>query len=330
MDTIETRSEDSPERSLPSGESLSFDELVNRLNDGIRVSYIEQITRTDPSEDLYNVETNDNFRCTIDREQLQILINNGAVSDTIQNTLFPQLIQPNPSSLRVSETTSRFRGALWFNAIEKTRITLAGVGGIGSYVAFLLSRIHPLGIQLYDPDIVEEGNLSGQLYSKNSIGKYKVEEIAKFMRTYSNYYGIVASRSAFSIDSAVKGVAICGFDNMTARRTFFYVWRSLPDEERELFIDGRLSAEEFQVIAIQGDDEDNMKEYEKNWLFDDSEAEAEVCSYKQTSYMANMIASVMVNILVNYIANKQSPLMPYEVPFLTTYSGNNMFFKVRV
>jgi hypothetical protein len=62
-------------------------------------------------------------------------------------------------------------------------------------------------------------------------------------------------------------------------------------------------------------------------LFDDSEAEETICSYKQTSFCANMIASVMVNCFVNFIANQCNPLIPRDVPFFTEYDASMMFFK---
>ena len=99
------------------------------------------------------------------------------------------------------------------------------------------------------------------------------------------------------------------------------------DKEKCLFIDGRLNAEEFQVLAIQGNDERAIKEYKEKWLFNDSEVEEAVCSYKQTTFMANMSASVMVNIFVNFVANECNPIFPRDVPFFTSYSADTMFTK---
>lgn len=91
-----------------------------------------------------------------------------------------------------------------------------------------------------------------------------------------------------------------------------------------------MAAEEFQVFAIQGDDIRAMKLYEEEWLFCDSEAEETLCSYKQTSFMANMIGSVMVNLFVNFVANECDPIFPRDVPFLTTYDASTMYFKVEI
>ena len=103
----------------------------------------------------------------------------------------------------------------------------------------------------------------------------------------------------------------------------------MPIEERKncLFIDGRLAAEEFQVLCIKGDDTYNIKRYNKEFLFSDREADETICSYKQTTFMANMIASVMVNLFVNFVANQCEPLIDRDLPFYTDYNAENMFYK---
>lgn len=243
-------------------------------------------------------------------------------------------IPVNSSSILVSETTSRFSSALWFNAVQAKTVTLAGLGGIGSYVAFLLSRLNVHALSLYDDDIVEAGNLSGQLYSSNDIGGAKVHKIGDMIAKYSNYYNYNSFNERFTEHSAPNDIMICGFDNMEARRTFYNRWKRWVDGKTEeakkdcLFIDGRLAAESFQVLCIRGDDAYNMKRYEQEFLFDDSEAEQTICSYKQTTFMANMIASVMVNLFVNYCANLCDPLIPRDLPFFTEYTAETMFFKV--
>lgn len=70
-----------------------------------------------------------------------------------------------------------------------------------------------------------------------------------------------------------------------------------------------------------------MKKYEEEYLFSDEEADPTICSYKQTTYMSNMIGSIMVNLLSNHAANLCDPLIPRDLPFLTTYSAELMLLK---
>lgn len=247
-----------------------------------------------------------------------------------------QVIVPNSPSLLVEESSSRFSSAVWYNAVRSKKIILAGVGGIGSYVAFLLSRMKPQTILMYDPDIVEEANMSGQLYSKKDIGNAKVDSMSAMMADYSGYYNTMCINSRYEAGSTTDDIMICGFDNMAARRTFFISWlqhvQSLSVEDRKkcLFIDGRLAAEEFQVFCITGDDVYHQQKYNHEYLFSDREADETICSYKQTSHCANMIGSVMVNLFVNFVANECDPLIPRDLPFLTSYDAERMYFKTEI
>lgn len=242
-------------------------------------------------------------------------------------------IPTNSGSLLIDESTSRFSSAIWYEAIQKKTIVLAGVGGIGSHLGFLLARMKPAALFIYDPDIVETVNMSGQLYSREDVGNYKVNALSVMISKYCDYNNVFAIPERFDESNDASDIMICGFDNMAARKIFFNKWldhvRSKSEAERAncLYIDGRLAAEELQVLCIKGDDEFNINRYEKEFLFSDTEADVTVCSYKQTTFMANMIASVMVNLFVNFVANQCEPLIDRDLPFYTTYSAETMYYK---
>jgi pyoverdine/dityrosine biosynthesis protein Dit1 len=90
-----------------------------------------------------------------------------------------------------------------------------------------------------------------------------------------------------------------------------------------LFIDGRLNAEKFQVISITGEDYYNMKKYIKEFLFADTAVTDALCSYKQTTYCAAMIASLMCNVFVNFMCNSDAR----PVIFFQEYDAEIMSLK---
>lgn len=247
-----------------------------------------------------------------------------------------QEIPTNSATLLVDEATSRFSSAIWYDNIKKKTVTLAGVGGIGSYVGFLLARMKPAFMFIYDDDIVEAVNMSGQLYGQSDLGRPKVSALAGMIRNYAGYGNVFAMTERFTNESEASDIMICGFDNMAARRLFFNKWvnhvQSKPEEERKncLFIDGRLAAEEFQILCIKGDDEYNINRYNNEFLFSDAEADVTICSYKQTTFCANMIASYMVNLFVNFCANQCEPIIDRDLPFLTTYNAETMYLKTEI
>lgn len=280
--------------------------------------------RTDSS-----VEDNgDSISFELSEEEQAIL--DQAVEDAHQE------IPTNSATLLVDEATSRFSSAIWYENIQKKTVTLAGVGGIGSYVGFLLARMKPAFMFIYDDDIVEAVNMSGQLYGQSDLGRPKVSALAGMIRNYAGYGGVFAMTERFTDESEASDIMICGFDNMAARRLFFNKWvnhvQSKPEEERKncLFIDGRLAAEEFQILCIKGDDEYNINRYNDEFLFSDAEADVTICSYKQTTFCANMIASYMVNLFVNFCANQCEPIINRDLPFLTTYNAETMYLKTEI
>lgn len=254
------------------------------------------------------------------------------IDEMVSQSLVEDEIPKNSETLLISEETSRFNSAIWFDKTRKQDVTIAGLGGIGSYVVFMLSRLDVNTMTLYDPDKVERVNLSGQLYNSNQIGDYKVDAAANMIANYSNYYSFVAKHEKLDENSMISKVTICGFDNMKARKDAFRNWTNfvarLPEEERGecLFIDGRLAAEELQVFCIKGDDTDGERRYEP-YLFSDSQAAPTVCSYKQTTFMANMIGSIIVNLFINFVANQCNPLIDRDLPFYTEYNAETMYFK---
>lgn len=252
-----------------------------------------------------------------------------------QQDIEEEPIMTEEESIQALATTKnlRFKGADWYENAREASIIVAGIGGIGGWLTLFLSRINPYNITIFDNDTVSLVNMAGQFYSMNSIGKTKVKALQDLCTEMSDYRSIIAFDERYTVDSLTSDIMMCGFDNMYARHIFYTNWKKhitgLTPEEREkcLFVDGRLLMEEFQVLAITGNDIESMQEYESKFLFSDSEMYTPMCSAKQTSHMAAIIASIMVNILTNFLAPAKDWEIPRKVPFLTEYDAPSMLFK---
>ena len=303
---------------------MTTSEIENRVEES-RESLEEAIEEFNSVEEYENALQNLDNESPLTEEEQAIL--NQAVEEAHQE------IPLNSATLLIDETTSRFSSASWYDKIQEKTVIIAGIGGIGSWFSLLLSRMKPLSIFVYDDDIVEAVNMSGQLYSQSDIEKFKVHAIANTIKNYANYNSIFAVNDKFTDESEAGDIMICGFDNMVARRTFFNKWKnhvqSKPEEERKncLFIDGRLEAEIFQILCIRGDDEYNIKRYNDEFLFSDLDVNEAVCSYKQTTFCASMIASYMANLLINFCTNQTNPIIDRDLPFFTTYNAETMYLK---
>lgn len=213
----------------------------------------------------------------------------------------------------------RFSDAKWLQE-PSPNITIGGVGGIGSWLAFFLGRIgFPLIV--YETDTIDETNMGGQLYATRHIGISKTEALIENLESFSNFSSIV-TLDKFEEGSMVTPFVFSCFDNMKARKDMFESWKKL--ENKELFIDGRMLAESFQIYCVTPD---KIADYEVT-LFDDSEVPDLACSYKATSHCGAMISSNMVAILTNYLTNRNTGRELRYIPFNISMEISLMKYEV--
>lgn len=195
-----------------------------------------------------------------------------------------------------------------------------------SWTSLLLARAGFKPI-VYDFDLLEEHNISGQLhrYSDAKRGVSKVESIANTIKDYCDE-DILTKDEEYTLESGSDHYVFSCFDNMKARKEMFeswcaYVdfWKNDTDEDKNestpIFIDGRLSAESMQIFCVTPNEIESYKEY----LFEDSEVEDLPCTFKQTSHAAAMIASHIVGFFTNHINNQRKDSIKRNIPFYWEY-----------
>lgn len=199
--------------------------------------------------------------------------------------------------------------------VSATKITIGGAGGIGSFLCQWLVRQRPQLITIYDHDTYEEVNSGSQLMMNSHIGANKAEVAVELALEMSQYYEVY-SRGKYEPGRAVAPYTFACFDNIDARRMMFVKW--LENNTNELFIDGRLLMESFEIFTIPRSDQARIAEYEK-WLFKDEEIEEAACTMKATTHCGAMIAAMMVGQFNNYLANKAFGEEVNALPFHIRY-----------
>lgn len=237
----------------------------------------------------------------------------------------------NPSKLKKMKRVTRFSDLDW--ASEIRNIFIVGAGGIGSYTIFNLSRIGHI-LYICDFDTVDETNtIGGQLYRTKDINKLKVVAISEICEEFGCINSIDPIQHKYDEELGMTDICITGLDNMKARKEVYYAWKNHLYEsvhpEDCLFIDGRLIAELSEVFTIKGDDGEGMKDYEENWLFEDSEVEDLSCTAKQTSFMAMNIASLITATLCNFLTNRKLSVDFREVPFHQRFYSPLLDYKIK-
>ena len=211
----------------------------------------------------------------------------------------------------------RFSELMWYDPDHD--IIVGGVGGIGSWLAFLLARAG-YRLHLFDDDHIDETNMAGQLYQLSDIGTNKAAALKSSISLYSGDRE-VDTYGRYGEDSVACPIMFSGFDNMAGRKVLFENWAA--QEDRSIFIDGRMSAESFQVYTVVKGREDDYRET----LFEDSDVEEQPCSAKATSHTAAIIGGVMMSILTNHMSNIKAEMELKDVPFKTTFEIPLMNFK---
>lgn len=310
-------------------EILQSNNITQEPNDDTEVENIEESTE-EPTDTTVNTEAAleaevENTDTTEDSST-----DNAQPEEPVNDFTIPE----NSPTILIDDSTARFSGAEWYEAIQRAEVIIAGLGGIGSHLALQIGRMHPNKMVLYDDDTVDTVNMSGQLYPMHSVGTPKTTAMMNQLRKYASIHNVFAVENKFTYDSVPADIMLCGFDNMEARKTYFNSWlrhvKTKATEEQKakcLYIDGRLSMDTLQVLCITGNDEYCINRYQNEFLFSDEEADATVCSMKQTTYMACMIGAIMTNLFTNFIANSIDPVIPYSLPFFTEYNAQFMMFK---
>lgn len=107
--------------------------------------------------------------------------------------------------------------------LAEAKVLVVGTGGLGSPVAYALTRAGTGTIGLLDYDTVDISNLNRQiLHSASRLGLPKVESAAVFLRRLNPNVNLIKHNTAFKADNALKiineyDVIIDGVDNFPAR-----------------------------------------------------------------------------------------------------------------
>ncbi len=220
----------------------------------------------------------------------------------------------------------RFSEAPWSNKIKD--VLVAGVGGIGSNLAYVLARMGIPHMTLIDPDYVEEANLGAQMFDLEDIGKPKVIAVKRKIKAFSPdtaiyVYDDYIDERFLSIDGLNYDAIFSCFDNMQARKILFNKWKEVyyrnkldSDYPYCIYIDARMEAETLQIYAVY--DDETIVSYEET-LFDDSIIEDLPCNFKSTTHTSFITSGLMVAILSNYITNASLKAKIRAVPFKTEF-----------
>ena len=232
----------------------------------------------------------------------------------------------------MTEKRLRFIDAEWAQDITFQDVILGGIGGIGSWLALLLSRVNVRSLLIFENDIVNFHNIGGQLYGIDDVGKSKYDSLIKTILNFSapvetsifpgrRLEKYMLKDASNTLKVLNPSIVFSAFDNMSAREMLFNLWLDIPNED-SVFIDGRMGAESFQVFTVKKD-KDIIERYKAS-LFSDEEVPEDICTLRATTHNGMTCASVMLSSALNFITNlRYSNSRPYDFELLV--SLNQLF-----
>lgn len=219
----------------------------------------------------------------------------------------------------VKSRFDRFKDAIWFKQTKDMAVLIGGCGGIGSWLSLLLNRAGLMPL-IFDDDKLEEHNIGGQLMKTRHIGSTKVKAIAEVLSEFTGEQQYHIFSRKIDADSMTNPYSFSAFDNMEARKIMFENWiKDYANDPKAIFIDGRLTAEHYEILCVRSKDKEAIDKYRNEFLFLDSEVEDAPCTLKQTSHMAAMIGAHMCGLFTNHLSNLEVEDNVFEVPFFTSY-----------
>lgn len=92
--------------------------------------------------------------------------------------------------------------------LQKLKVGVAGLGGMGSNIAEILVRLGVGGIKIADPDIIERSNINRQVIANSStIGKKKAQASAAELRNIAEDYELVVYDDGITEDNVAEFVS---------------------------------------------------------------------------------------------------------------------------
>jgi tRNA A37 threonylcarbamoyladenosine dehydratase len=185
------------------------------------------------------------------------------------------------------------------SALDNYKVTVIGVGGIGSPTVIALAKMGISQITVYDYDFVESHNLPNQIYRISDLGKPKVEALKEVVADYAGI-DIVAKMERFE-NQQLSGIVISGVDSMAARKTIWDKVRynvSVP-----MYIEARMGAEVCRIHSVKPLDPTNVRWYEST-LYSDDDALDLPCTERAIIYTVFMISGLIVRQVKNFVNNQ--------------------------
>lgn len=204
---------------------------------------------------------------------------------------------------------------------QTTPVVLIGAGSIGSAIGVMLAKLGVQHLTIFDPDTIEDHNLSNQLFPRSALSNNKAEALKDFLELLAPTEGTVSINAQNNVwdNETIAPVVIVAVDSMSTRKEIYEVLKTKYGVIT--MVDTRMGGEKMRLYAGRPSDPGFQSFYEAN-LYDDSEADELPCTARTIVYNVFSVAGLVGSILKkSWIGEPYAREIIFDLDSLGFYKG---------
>lgn len=198
--------------------------------------------------------------------------------------------------------------------IRKTKIVVFGAGSIGSLLVHGLAKTGFTNLEVWDYDVIEDGNTAPQLYGQDDIGKFKVDALAEIIKRTTGT--VITTKNEKVTEQTIllpepHTIYFCAFDSLEARLLVFNKLKLFPI----MWGESRIGRFDLRYYFVDTTDDKWLKEYEET--LDLKGPRDDLKCGEKTNFPANMFLSgAIIAQILNFIEGRD---------YVQAYIGNLLY-----
>lgn len=214
-------------------------------------------------------------------------------------------------------------GLLSQETMDEWAIGIIGAGAIGSFVAMALTKMGIKNMVCWDPDKIEEHNISNQMFPVDSVGKRKAVAVREMVKQFSGENILTVATKAKKITGFMNEAfpnsnhmyLLC-VDSLDVRKELA---QELNKDPHLYVIDARMGAKTYRVLGFVTGNAVEFANY-MGTLVPDSEAVQERCGQKSIIYTVLGVAAEVCSFVHRTMAFAETePVLKSMPPVVFDY-----------
>jgi hypothetical protein len=184
---------------------------------------------------------------------------------------------------------------------QDRKITVIGVGAVGSFVTLALAKMGIRHIEVWDGDKVAEHNLPNQFYRSEDVSELKVNALQDIVWKFAGVE-LETHPVRYEGKERLSGMVIVAVDSMDMRKALWLHIRRQPTVE--FLLDFRMGGEVALIYAIRPDRD---RDFYEQTLHSSAEAFHARCTEASIIYTVLGIACFGAGIVKKYLTGQPYP-----------------------